>query len=176
VSKPQGALSVQRKSAEAIVCAGQRPDQEGSSPSGARMRGAISESGGNASLAGEREWCTCILCCSLCRKAPGGQGVHCEVESEGHEEKYRAVIKGATPLMNRSAKGGARSSLHYGGEGATHPPIAPRCLRAARYGRSGRDPRRTHRVPGWRWGKRPYKSQDEVGNEALRVVGQPSST
>jgi hypothetical protein len=25
------------------------------------------------------------------------------VESEGHEEKYRAVIEGATPKMNRSA-------------------------------------------------------------------------
>lgn len=45
------------------------------------------------------------------------------MESEGHEEKYRAVIEGATPLMNRSAKGGARSSLHYGGEGVLiHPP------------------------------------------------------
>ncbi len=44
------------------------------------------------------------------------------MESEGHEEKYRAVIKGATPLMNRSAKDGARSSLHYGGEGVLiHP-------------------------------------------------------
>jgi hypothetical protein len=27
----------------------------------------------------------------------GGQGVHREVESEGHEEKYRAVIDGGTP-------------------------------------------------------------------------------
>jgi hypothetical protein len=36
----------------------------------------------------------------------GGQGVHREVESEGLAEKYRAVIKGATPMMNRSAKGG----------------------------------------------------------------------
>jgi len=42
------------KSDPSIVCAGQRVVQEGSSPSGARMRGAISESGGNASLAGER--------------------------------------------------------------------------------------------------------------------------
>ena len=30
-------------------------------------------------------------------KTTGGQGVHREVESEGHEEKYRAVIEGATP-------------------------------------------------------------------------------
>ena len=39
------------KSDSAIVCAGQRPDREGSSPSGARMRGAVSKGGGNASLA-----------------------------------------------------------------------------------------------------------------------------
>jgi len=26
----------------------------------------------------------------------GGQGVHCEMESEGHEEEYRAVIDGET--------------------------------------------------------------------------------
>ena len=58
----------------------------------------------------------------------GGQGVHREVESEGFEEKYRAVIEGATPLMNRSAKDGARSSLHYGGEGAlTHPSYQGVC-------------------------------------------------
>jgi hypothetical protein len=47
----------------------------------------------------------------------GGQGVHREVESEGYEEKYRAVIDGGHPAMNRSAKGGARSSPHYRGEG-----------------------------------------------------------
>ena len=40
------------KSAEAIVCAGQRPDQVGWSPTGARVGGAISKSGGNVSLAG----------------------------------------------------------------------------------------------------------------------------
>jgi len=52
------------------------------------------------------------------------------VESEGFAEKYRAVIEGATPLMNRSAKGGARSSLHYGGEGALiHPPHQGVCGR-----------------------------------------------
>jgi len=39
------------KSDPAIVCAGQRPDREGSSPSSARMRSAVSKSGGNASLA-----------------------------------------------------------------------------------------------------------------------------
>jgi hypothetical protein len=44
------------------------------------MRGAISEGGGNASLARE-QW------------ALEGS-VHREVGSEGHEEKYRAVVDG----------------------------------------------------------------------------------
>ena len=42
-----------QESADAIVCAGQRIVQEGSSPSDARMRSVISKSGGNASLAEE---------------------------------------------------------------------------------------------------------------------------
>src|SRR6266513_6499718 len=54
---------------------------------------------------------------------------------------------GATPTMNRSAKDGARSSPHYGGEGVTHSPIVPRCLLTARYGRFMRDPRRPVCVP-----------------------------
>ena len=38
-------------------------------------------------------------------------------------EKYRAVIDEGCLKMNRSAKGGTRSSLHYGGEGVLiHPP------------------------------------------------------
>ena len=40
------------KSDSAIVCAGQRVSYGGSSPLGARMRGAVSEGGGNSSLAG----------------------------------------------------------------------------------------------------------------------------
>ena len=39
------------ESDEAILCAGQRSDQEGSSPSGARMRSTVSESGSEISLA-----------------------------------------------------------------------------------------------------------------------------
>jgi RNA-directed DNA polymerase len=39
------------KSDGCIVCAGQRHGQEGLSPSGVRMRDAVSESGGNSSLA-----------------------------------------------------------------------------------------------------------------------------
>ena len=64
-----------------------------------------------------------------CWKATGGQGVHREVESEGLEEKYRAVIEGQ-PMMNRSAKDGARSSRHYGDEGVlTHPSYQGVCER-----------------------------------------------
>ena len=62
----------------------QRVVQEGSSPSDARIRGVISESGVN-SLAGRRRL-----------GFAGGQGVHREVGSEGHEEKYRAAIDGET--------------------------------------------------------------------------------
>ena len=92
------------------MCAGQRPDQVGSSPTGARMRGAISKSGGNSSLAGRRgrygEAYTGTMAKAGNRPrrtwsrrsaVPGGQGVHREVESEGHEEKYRAVIDGGYP-------------------------------------------------------------------------------
>jgi hypothetical protein len=52
---------------------------------------------------------------------PAGRGVHREVESEGHEAKYRAVIDGGRPKMNRSAKGGARSSPHYTGKALSFP-------------------------------------------------------
>lgn len=47
------AADVDEKSDAPVLCAEQRVVQEGSSPSGARMRGAVSKSGGNASLAGE---------------------------------------------------------------------------------------------------------------------------
>jgi hypothetical protein len=42
------------KSDRSVVCAGQRTGQEGWSPSGARMRSAVSKDGGNASSAEER--------------------------------------------------------------------------------------------------------------------------
>jgi hypothetical protein len=59
----------------------------------------------------------------------GGQGVHREVESEGFEKKHRAVIKEKS-MMNRSAKDGARSSPHYGDEGALiHPSYQGVCER-----------------------------------------------
>jgi hypothetical protein len=98
------------------VCAGQRVVQEGSSPSGARMRGVISERGGNASRAGERKEGMERSKRARRRKPdtakadlqplhsqfPGGQGVHREVGSEGHEEKYRVVVEGA--IRGRSGR------------------------------------------------------------------------
>lgn len=97
------------KSDSAIRCAGQRVVQEGSSPSGARMRSVVSERGGNASRAEERRKVWRSLYGARRRKLDtakadlqppdsqnlGGQGVHCEVESEGHEEKDRVVVEGA---------------------------------------------------------------------------------
>jgi hypothetical protein len=54
----------------------------------------------------------------------GGQGVHREVESEGSEEKYRAVVNGRhTPDDEPVGQRRDRSSLHYEGEGVLiHPP------------------------------------------------------
>ena len=50
------------------------------------------------------------------------------MESEGFEEEHRAVIEGATPLMNMSANDGARSSPHYGGEAVLiHPSNQGAC-------------------------------------------------
>ena len=51
-SNPQPMMNGVKKSDGAIVCAGQHPDRVGWSPTGARVGGAISKSGGNASLAG----------------------------------------------------------------------------------------------------------------------------
>ena len=78
-------------------------------------------------------------------------------------------------MMNRSAKDGTRSSLHYEDEGAIHSPIAPRCLRVARYGRFVRDPRRTCKVPSNN-GISNSISVSEMGSNALQVVGWPNST
>jgi hypothetical protein len=74
------------------------------------MRGAISKSGGN-SLAGRRKqkvwrrlnghesesWIQPRRTWSRCLLYFGGQGVHRDVESEGHEEKCRAAIDGGNP-------------------------------------------------------------------------------
>ena len=105
----------------------------------------------------------------------GGQGVHREMESEGHEEKYRAVIDGVHPTMNRSAKGGARSSLHYEGEGVLiHPPHQGVC------GRHGTEEQRVTsggltESPGGTGVSGPI-SESEVASDALPVDGRLCST
>jgi len=138
-------LHVGGESDGSIVRAGQHADQAGWSPAGARMRGAISKGGGNSSSAGRvntvnpkrargwkrrrrpRGW-TYVR--AQLGTATGWQGVRREAESEGLAEQYRAVVKGAIPRTNRSAQGGARSSLHYGGEGVLiHPPHQGVCGR-----------------------------------------------
>jgi hypothetical protein len=100
------------------------------------MRSTISKSGGNASLAravgkvwrslngheGESRTQAKVDLKPFESLCSGGQGVCREAESEGHAENYRAVVDGGDPETNRSAEGGARSSLLYGGEGVTHPP------------------------------------------------------
>ena len=72
------------------------------------MRSVISERGGNASRAGEKRKAGVAKAgtkanagrlaaetSAVLVKFLGGQGVHREVESEGHEEKYRVVVEGA---------------------------------------------------------------------------------
>ena len=79
-------------------------------------------------------------------------------------------------MMNRSAKGGARSSPHYGGEGVLiHPPYQGVC---GRHGTEDQDvtPGGLVRFPGGTGISDPYKPQSEVGSDAGRVVGRPNST
>jgi hypothetical protein len=104
----------------------------------------------------------------------GGQGVHREVESEGHEEKYRAVVDGETrdePVGQRRG----RSSLHYGGEGVLiHPPHQGVC------GRHGTEEQRVTSggltgSPGGTGVSRPI-SESEVASDALSVDGRLCST
>ena len=83
--------------------------------------------------------------------------------------------KGATPRMNRSAKGGARSSLQYGGEGVLiHPPHQGVC------GRHGMEEQRVTsgrlaESPGGAGGSRPI-SGSEAASDALSVFGRLCST
>src|SRR5438132_12151367 len=88
---------------------------------------------------------------------PGGQGVHREVESEGHEEKYRAVIDGGYPEDELVGQRWGKVEPALGRRRRSHSPTAPRCLRMARYGRTTCDLRRTDRVSGWHRSKQTYK-------------------
>jgi hypothetical protein len=59
-----------------------------------------------------------------------------EAGSERLEENHRVVINGSNPEMNRSAKDGAWSSPHYGTKAHGFHSVAPRCVRATRWGRT----------------------------------------
>src|SRR5215210_6370434 len=108
------------------------------------MRSAISKDGGNASSAGGSD-------------AFGGQGVCREVESEGHEEKYRAVIDGGYPEDELVGQRWGSVEPALWRRRRSHPPTAPRCLQTARYGRAAGDLRRTGGVFGWHRRERAYK-------------------
>ena len=97
------------------------------------------------------------------------------MESEGPAEKYRAVIDGVIPKMNRSAKGGVWSSLPFQDEGVLiHPPYQGDC------GWHGTEEQRVTsgelaESPGNTGVSEPI-SKSEVVSDALSVVGLPNST
>src|SRR5450432_1422426 len=135
------------------------------------MRSAISERGGNASRAGRevgmekpkrarrRKLDTAKADLEPPLAVPGGQGVHREVESEGHEEKYRAVIDGGHPEDELVGQRRGKVEPALWRRRRSHSPAAPRCLRTARYGRTTCDLRRTGRVSGWHRSKQTYKRE-----------------
>jgi hypothetical protein len=105
----------------------------------------------------------------------GGQGVHREVESEGHEEKYRAVIDGGHLNDEPVGQRRGRSSLHYGGEGVLIlPPYQGVC------GQHGTEEQcvTSGGLAGSSGGtgvSRPI-SESEVASDALSVDGRLCST
>jgi hypothetical protein len=111
----------------------------------------IQESGGNSSLAVLRD---------------GGQGVRREAESEGFEEKCRAVINGSHPEDEPVGQRWGKVEPALWRRRHSQSPIEPRCLRAARHGRIASDPGRTHAVSERHRNKLNYKHKSEVGSEA----------
>jgi hypothetical protein len=175
-----------------VVCAGQRFDPEGSSPSAARMRGGVSKDGGNASSAGELDHGEPSTG-TKSETTDTAKGMHLQSRSvreddpEGRVSTARWNPKGVRRSTGPSSGGGHSHDEPVGqrwgevepalwGRRHSHPPAASGCVRTARYGRSRRDPRRTRPVPGWHRDQRPYKPHSEVGSDAGRVVGRPNST
>jgi hypothetical protein len=82
---------------------------------------------------------------------------------------------GATPKMNRSAKGGARSSPQYGDEGVLiHPPHQGVCGRHGTEEQGVTSGGLTESLSGARVSG-PI-SESEVANDALSVVGRLNIT
>src|SRR5450631_551794 len=151
------------------------------------MRSAISERGDNASRAGRevgmekpkrarrRKLDTAKADLEPPLAVPGGQGVHREVESEGHEEKYRAVIDGGYPEDEPVGQRWGKVEPALWRRRRSHSPTAPRCLRTARYGRTARDLRRTLTVLGWhrdKWTNKRKRNgkRCRVSSRTARVV------
>ncbi|MBE0447248.1 MAG: hypothetical protein IBX64_03965 [Actinobacteria bacterium] len=73
----------------------------------------------------------------------------------------------ATLKTNRSAKDGARSSLHYGAKALLiHPSYQDVC---GRHGRRLCDPGRTHAVPGSCRDKQPHKLKKQRSGKRRRM-------
>ena len=77
--------------------------------------------------------------------------------------------------MNRSAKGGVRSSPQYWGRRRSHSPTAPRCLRTAGTEEQPVTSGGLAGSPGSSGVSGPI-SESEVASKALSVVGQLNST
>jgi len=103
------------------------------------------------------------------RRAGCPSSDHHKMESEGPAEKYRAVIDGVIPKMNRSAQGGARSSLHFLDEGVLiHPPHQGVC------GRHGTEEQHVTsggagRVSGWHRSKQTYKRKRSGERSSISI-------
>ena len=97
-----------------------------------------------------------------------------QMESEGHEERYRAVVGGGPilgPRTGRPEVGQGRSlQLWRRRRDQFHPPHQG--VRAARSGRFMSDPQEPYLVLSGTVIRDPI-SASEVGNEAREVVGQP---
>ncbi len=78
-------------------------------------------------------------------------------------------------MMNRSAKGGARSSLHYGGEGVLiHPPHQGVCGRHGTEEQCVTSGGLAQSLGGT--GESEPISESEVASGAVPVVGRPRGT
>ena len=105
----------------------------------------------------------------------GGQGVHREVESEGHEEKYRAVIEGDNPPDEPvGLRWGKVESALLRRRRSHSPPHQGVC------GRHGTEEQRVTsgelaESPGGTGVSEPI-SESEVASDALSVVGPLRNT
>lgn len=88
------------------------------------------------------------------------------MESEGFEEKYRAVIEKSYLVDEPVGQRWGKVEPALWRRRRSHSPIAPRCVRIARYGRLMRDPGRTHRFQRGAMVSDPI-SKSEMGSKDL---------